>query len=265
MPRSMSPAISTPASGRQHRAVAGRVRVVRVDDGARSGPVDLAAEQRPDPGKQRQVVPRGRLPDAADEPGQLPAATATARGVAYLGNVAERGRPEQMIPVRVGGPARHRAQAALRQPARERGQVGDGHRRVDEQAAAVGAGDDRRRRGVQCPPSRRRRRGRSHPAVSAPGANRASTPVRRRARRRCRLMPGGSRSSPPKKTASASVGGGRPDRVGQPPGIPRADGRYQVAARRQRLDQDADDGPGGARVERLDDQREHQADRPESR
>src|SRR5580693_593799 len=39
--------------------------------------------------------------------------------------------------------------------------------------------------------------------------------------------------------------GGRPDRVGQPAGVPRADGRHQVAARRQRLDEDADDGAGG--------------------
>jgi hypothetical protein len=139
--------------GQEDGAVTGGVRVVREHDRARPGPVDLAAEQRLEAGEQREVVAGARLGDAADQPGQFPGGGRDRARRRVPGHVAERGRPEQVIPVRMGRPSRHRAQAALRQPAREPGQVGDGHRRVDEQAAAVGADHDRGRRGV--PVSRR--------------------------------------------------------------------------------------------------------------
>ena len=135
--------------GQEHRAVTGGVRVVGEHDRARPGPVDLAAEQRLEPGEPREVVAGGLLSHRAEEPGQSPGRGRDRARRRVPERVAERGRPQQVIPVRVRGPSRHRAQAALRQPAREPGQVGDGHRRVDEQAPAVGAGHDRGRRGVQ--------------------------------------------------------------------------------------------------------------------
>ena len=135
--------------GQEHGAVAGGVRVVRQHHRARPGPVDLAAEQRLEPGEEREVVPGGLLPRRVDERGQSPGGGRDRARGRVAGHVAERGRPEHVIPVRMGRPARHRAQAARGQPAREPGQVGDGHRRVDEQAPAVGADHDRRRRGVQ--------------------------------------------------------------------------------------------------------------------
>ena len=43
---------------------------------------------------------------------------------------------------------------------------------------------------------------------------------------------------------------------------PRRGGRDEVTARRERADEHAADGPGGARVERLQHEGEDQADRP---
>ncbi|MGD0699892.1 MAG: hypothetical protein ABSA02_08415 [Trebonia sp.] len=130
------------------RAVAGGVGVVGEHHRARPGPLDVVAEQRLDAGEQRQVVARGLLPHAVDEPRQFPGGDRDRARGGIPGHVAERDGPEQVIPVRVRGPSRHRVQAALRQPVRDRGEVADGHRRVDEQAPAVGAGHHRGRRGV---------------------------------------------------------------------------------------------------------------------
>jgi hypothetical protein len=134
--------------GQEDGAVTGGVRVMREHDRARPGPVDLTAEQRLEPGEQREVVAGRLLPHRGDEPGQFPGRGRDRARRGVPGHVAERGRPEQVIPVRMGRPSRHRTQAALRQPAREPGQVGDGHRGVDEQAPAVGADHDRGHRGV---------------------------------------------------------------------------------------------------------------------
>jgi hypothetical protein len=139
--------------GQEHGAVTGGVRVVREHHRARPGPVDLAPEQRLEAGEQGEVVAGSLLPHLADETGQFPGGGRDRARRRVPGHVAERGRPEQVIPVRMGGPSRHRAQAAPRQPTREPGQVGGGNGRIDEQAPAVDADHDRGRRGI---PVRRR-------------------------------------------------------------------------------------------------------------
>jgi hypothetical protein len=99
--------------GQEHGAVTGGVPVVREHDRARPGPVDLAAEQRLEAGEQREVVAGRLLPHRADEPGQFPGGGRDRAWRRVPGHVAERGRPEQVIPVRMGRPSRHRAQPAL--------------------------------------------------------------------------------------------------------------------------------------------------------
>jgi hypothetical protein len=93
-------------------AVARRVGVVRVDEGARPRPVDLVADERLDAGEQRQVMAGRFLFDGADQARLSPGGHRHRARRRVPGCVAERPRPQQVVPVRVGGPARGRAQAA---------------------------------------------------------------------------------------------------------------------------------------------------------
>ena len=178
-----------PAVWQVHRTVPRRVRVVCDHGRPRSAPGDLLPRQRRQAREQRQVVTGRGLAHPGDQP--LPFSCRHRHGPrgGVADDAAQRAAPQHVVPVRVGGPARHRAQAPRRQQGRQRGQVGDGHRGIDDQAAAVRARDDRGRRRVDRrrgdenagrdlihgePPSRRFRRAPRPPAghPAAPGRGR---------------------------------------------------------------------------------------------
>ncbi len=259
--------------------MAGRVGVVRVDEGARARPVDLVAEQRLDAGEQGEVVAGRAVFDAADQARLLAGGHRDRARRRVPGRVAERPRPQQVIPVRVGGPARHRAQAAVRQPAPP---ARPGRRR-SPRGRRAGSRRRRRRRSswswCTSPRWRRRRQGRSRRPLARPWLPR-SAPASRcpplalaagrwrleaRSRHTTPLLPDARRDQVQAGEERPQVVGGEPARphgLGQPAGLPRARGHDQVAARRERADEHADDGPGRARVEHVQHEREDQAGRP---
>jgi hypothetical protein len=133
----------------EHRAVPRRVRVVGDHSCLRPGPrhqVTGVRNQRPE---RRRIVPgRRRLPFPG-KPGALP------RGDDDRGRrrVPRHVRPEfrapqQVVPVWVRRPPGHRPQPPRRQKRGDPGQVGDRHRRVDQQALTGFPHDHRGRRRV---------------------------------------------------------------------------------------------------------------------
>ena len=76
--------------GEEDRTVAGGVRVVRVDEGARARPVDLAADERLDPGEQPQVMAGRALFHLGDQAGLCPGRDRYRVRCRVPGRVAER-------------------------------------------------------------------------------------------------------------------------------------------------------------------------------